>query len=169
MAKPNYSHWPTKQQAAETIGISTKTLEKLAADKLIQQASWKRPETGANVRVYNPDDVNRIRLERNPEASPFVMPPESPAPKKAKTDTRSTALAIPHQADQFLRALASMSQNSQKSDVRISERLFLKIPEASEYTGLPQSDIRRMMAEGKIEGRRTGAGWRIRRADLEKI
>jgi excisionase family DNA binding protein len=34
---------------------------------------------------------------------------------------------------------------------------------------LPLPHIRRLMQEGKLPAMRTGAGWRIRRTDLERL
>lgn len=167
MPKRDYSTWLTKQLAADAIGVSTKTIEQLAKDKKLQQAYWKRPETGATVSVYHPEDVERLRKERNPDAPPFVLP----SPAEAKPEA-STALAVPSM-DRFFQAIAAAAGTSQKSqnrsEVRLAERLFLTIPEAAHFSGLPQAHLRRLMREGKLESLKTGSGWRIRRVNLEKL
>lgn len=43
--KPNYSDWLTKAQAAESIGVSTKTVEKMAEGKQIQQTRLRHLAT----------------------------------------------------------------------------------------------------------------------------
>jgi|SRR5581483_6604784 len=183
MPKPDYSTWLTKQQAADAIGVSTKLIEKFAQEKHLQSAKWKRPEGGARIAVYHPHDVERLRKERNPEAQPFVIAPSKDgapddvpafAEAPAATSAPNTALAVRQpSAEQFLQAIAaamgSGSQTSQNLGVRISERLFLTIPESADYSGLPQSHLRRLMADGTLKAMRTGGGWRIRRADLEKL
>jgi excisionase family DNA binding protein len=168
MPKPNYSTWLNKQQAADALGVSTKTIEQLAKDKKLQQAYWKRPETGAKVSVYHPADVERLRKERSPDAPPFVLPPGA-----EEQQTSTTALAVPSM-ERFFRAIAAAaaggSESSQnRSEVRIAERLYLTIPEAANFSGLPQAHLRRLMKDEKLEALRTGAGWRIRRSDLEKL
>ena len=168
MPNPNYSTWLTKQQAAEAIGVSTKTIEQLAKDKKLQQAYWKRPETGAKVSVYHPADVERLRKERSPDAPPFVLQPSA-----EEKPTSITALAVPSM-EGFFQAIAAAaaggSENSQnRLEVRIAERLYLTIPEAASFSGLPQAHLRRLMKEGKLEALRTGGGWRIRRSNLEKL
>jgi excisionase family DNA binding protein len=166
MAKTDHSHWLTKQQAAEAIGCSTKTVEQLAKAKQIQQGFHKRPETGATVSMYHPEDVNRIRLGRNPEAEPFAVPNESPVSSKGA----STALTAARNTDHLLGALATaLSGTSQNGPVRIAEKQFLTLSEAAHYSGLPLSHIRRLMKEEKLEALKTGSGWRIRRADLQKL
>jgi len=50
---------------------------------------------------------------------------------------------------------------------------WLSMPEAAAYTGLPQSALRRLMADGKLRGLdtgpRLGGRWRIKRSDLDAI
>lgn len=174
-ARPDYSIWFTKQQAADAIGVSTKTVEKFADEKKLQRADWKRPETGATVAVYHPGDVERLRKERNPDAEPFMLPPAREESSQALTRSPQA----PERDRSFLQRVAEAaaagaiagSGNSQKafSEVRLVERLFLSIPEAAVYSGLPQTHLRHLMASGKLEGLKTGAGWRIRRTDLEKL
>ncbi len=60
----DYSTWLTKQQAADAIGVSTKTVEKLAADKKLEQAVWRPDNRGMPRAVYQPDDVARMAQER---------------------------------------------------------------------------------------------------------
>src|SRR5690242_12118850 len=70
---PDLSTWLTKQQASETIGVSSKTVEKLAADGKLQWA--KRPQPGSPPQtVYHPDDVKREAEARNPQIAPYVVP-----------------------------------------------------------------------------------------------
>jgi len=166
---PDYSDWLTKQQAAAAIGCSTKTVEKLAADNQIQQGYRKRPETGARVSVYHRGDVDRIREERQPGAEPFVLPEASERQTTALTVQRSNP-DPPATASILVNALVALAGHSQNSEnVRVAERVFLKLSEASEYAGLPKTYIRSLMQSGKIEALRTGGGWRIRRAALESL
>ena len=45
---------------------------------------------------------------------------------------------------------------------------FMTVAAAADYSGLPRSYLRELIKKGDI-GIKTGAGWRIRRADLEKL
>jgi ribosomal protein S27AE len=67
----DYSTWLTKQQAAQAIGVSTKTIEKLARDGDISQRFRRNLRTGVRVAVYQPADVARIPRR------PGVRPPAS--------------------------------------------------------------------------------------------
>lgn len=174
MPKPDYSTWLTKQQAADAIGVSTKTIEKFTDDGKLQQAEWKRPEGGPRIVVYHPRDVERLSKERNPDAHPFVLPAADEKP--AAHTSKAVAVRQPN-TEQFMQALAAAvggaSQNSQKqAEVRLAERLYLTIEQAADYTGLGVGYLRRQISEGKLELMK-GAGPRgadvLRRKDLETL
>lgn len=167
MPTPDYSTWLTKQQAADAIGVSTKHVERLANEKQLQHARWKRPEGGAWFSVYHPEDVARIASQRNPGAA-FVMPDGDTAAKQATTAI-ATRQPAPEQFMQALVAAVSGMSRTSQNGVRTSERLFLTIPEAADFSGLPQSYLRALMKEEKLPALKTGGGWRIRQADLKKL
>ena len=166
MAKPDYSSWLTKQQAADLIGVSTKTIEKLAQEKRLQMNYWKRPQTGARVVLYHPGDVERLHKERNPEADPFVVPESENGPKALMANGTKVPALSSGAAEQFVMALRTLGK---RSEVRLAERLFLTVPEASEYSGLPQTHLRRLMKDGGLKALKTGGGWRIARVHLEQL
>jgi excisionase family DNA binding protein len=165
----DYSHWLTKVQAAEAIGVSTKTIEKLSDRGEIQGRDWKRPGRVA-VKVYHPNDVERVRKERNPDSEPFVIPPANVSPTASQTSENTLVKPAAGRPQSPLDALAALAGMMRPPDrVRVSERLFLTVDEAVEYSGLPQSHLRQLLKSGRLAGMKTGAGWRIRRADLEKL
>jgi excisionase family DNA binding protein len=155
------SKWLTKQQAADVIGVSTKTVEQLARPRksqpaLIQQAERRRPGKPSIV-VYHPDDVERVRAERNPDAAPFVMPP-APPDEAAQTEVVLASQNFQTPLEVLLRSMQRPA----------SPRLFMTVEEAADYSGLPRGYLRGLIKEGKL-GMKTGSGWRIRRADLETL
>jgi hypothetical protein len=171
--KPDYSAWPTKAQAADAIGVSTKTIEKLAFKRELQQALWHRPGGGPAIVVYHPGDVERLRKERNPDAAAFVMPAPADASGESPT-TKAVAVRQPS-AEAFMQALVAGlvgAGTSKTPDVRLAERLYLSLREAAEYTGLGTAHLHRLIASGKLKPLK-GAGPRgadvVRRADLEKL
>src|SRR5690242_7615945 len=113
MRKADYSTWLTKQQAAEVLEVSTKTIEQYAKTGDLQQADWRRPEGGPRIVVYHPRDVERLRKERNPEAPAFILPAED----KPAAASKEIAVRQPT-PEQFMRAFAAAvatSQTSQKA------------------------------------------------------
>lgn len=161
-SQKDLSAWPTKQQAADAIGVSTKLIEQLAKDKKLQAAKWKRPEGGPAIAVYHPSDVERLRQERNPDAPAFILPAENGQTK---------VIAPRQQPQDLMQILATImsSQNSERCSVRIPEKVYLSITEASQFTGLPQADLRRRMQAETLPALKTGAGWRLKRTDLERL
>ncbi len=48
-------------------------------------------------------------------------------------------------------------------------RVFLTMAEAAEFSGLPASFLRQLIATGQLKALKTGAGWRISRAGIERL
>jgi hypothetical protein len=174
---PDYSTWLTKQQAADALAMSTKQIERWAQDKRLQCAKWKRPGGGPAIVVYHPADIERIARDRNPDAEPFVLPAAAAAEKPAVNGSHAIALRQQSPAEvlqAFAAAFRDASQTSQTGvgSVRLAERLYLTIGEASEYTGLGIGYLRRQIAEQKLELVKGAGPHRadvLRRADLEKL
>lgn len=174
--KVDLSTWLTKQQAAETIGVSTKTVERFAQERQLQQARWRRPGGGAPVVVFHPDDVARLAQARQPEAEPFVVP--SGQDREAPAGDDATAIALPPVPSpdvwQQLVAVALRVLAHDVSETRLrhlsqtSETLFLTLREASAYSGLSVGRLRALIRDGHLVAMRD-RGWKIRRRDLEAL
>jgi len=182
MTPPDYSTWLTKQQAAEHLGCSTKTVEQFAKDRKIEQAVWRRDGRGMPLAVYDPSDVARIAAERRGEALPFVLPAvgngnghgagaivrSTPAPLEPHDPRQAWTSGLAELAA-ALRAATSQSSESSQSSQRF-EKIFLTLQEASAVSGLPQVDLRRLIQDGALPHRLTGRGGiRIRKKDLEAL
>jgi excisionase family DNA binding protein len=64
--------------------------------------------------------------------------------------------------------LAFLQSKTPSSTVPVERRIFLTLPEAAEFSGLPVAFLRRLIAAGKLKALKTGSGWRISRAEMEK-
>jgi excisionase family DNA binding protein len=64
--------------------------------------------------------------------------------------------------------LAFLQSKTSTSTVPVERRIFLTIPEAAQFSGLPVAFLRRLVASGKLKALKTGSGWRISRAEMEK-
>jgi len=179
----DYADWLTKQQAADAIGVTTKTVERFVQSGQIQQARWQPEGRGPMRAVYHPGDVARVAAERRQgPLPPFLVPVGVDPPTNGNGHgglspinpiSPLTELAIPdagsRPGEDLLRVLVAaavrvMSETSQTST------LFLTIPEAAAYAGLPATDIRRACESGELKARKTTRGaWRIRRTDLEQL
>jgi len=177
MASPDYATWLTKQQAADAIGVSTKTVEKLAQDQQLQQARWRRPSGGPELAVYHPDDVARLAQARRPDPAAFVLPAGSDHPTSSATGNGHGALArtppslpatVP--GDDVLRALLAAALRAVTSPTsQNSEKLFLTLDEASADSGLPVPVLRRFVRAGTLKTIRGRGGPFIRRRDLAQL
>lgn len=183
MTSPDYSTWLTKAQAADAIGVSTKTIEAFAKDAKIQQAAWRPSGRGPEKAVYNPDDVARIAQERRPGLPPFVLPASSNGNGNGRgvsglsgvsIDTgaaleRSGPLPTGEEILRLVFAAALRSLASEKSETsENSQKLFLTIPEAAAVSGFSQAYLRRA-CRGGWSGAIKDKGWKIRRKDLEQL
>lgn len=159
----NYSTWYSKQDASSKIGVSTKTIEQYAKDGKIQQALWRRPRGGPRVAVYAPDDVDRLAAERRDESErPFIVPP---ATGLATNGNGGDAIArVRSNGRDGAALLQAMIQTIQKAS-ESSEKLFLTIPEAAEFSGLSEAYIRRACQTQTLAAIRDG-GWKIKRSAL---
>ncbi len=176
MSDPDYSTWLTKRQAAAEIGCSTKTVEKLAHDRAIQQARWDRPRGPALV-VFHPDDVARVASERRQGPLPAFLVPGPATPRNGKGAIARTmpdaeaqhALAAALSAfAAALQGLAINSEKSEKASQSFSQTLFLTVRDAAAVSGLSPTCLRRFIANGTLPAIRDRS-WKIRRADLEHL
>jgi hypothetical protein len=171
-ADPRYSTWLTKQQAAQALQVSTKTVEKLADAKQIQQARWKRPTGGPALAVFHPGDVERLRQERNPEAPPFVLPALGEDSAELENvglvpfKRGDAELSIQSLFAELMRSVTSAPKTS--ASVGIERKVYLNLQEAIAYSGLGKTCLLGKVRAGKLAAAKAG-GWRIRRTDLDNL
>jgi hypothetical protein len=177
MSAPDYSTWLTTQHAAQALGVSVKSLQSFAKAGKLQTARYQRPDRIYETR-YHPDDVERLRKERNPEAEPFVLPAvEKPTRALIRTAQANGRLDEVDNYIRFLEALKGAVSHGQRDTVRSQDKIFLTMPEAVKLSGLPDAVLRRMIHDFRdcvVGAKRlgaimTGQGWRIRRKDLEAL
>jgi len=175
MTTPDYSDWVPKKKVAEVLNLSTKGIERLVRKGKLQQAPRLVLVDGEKVAVYNPGDVRRMALERDPEAATFVLPASHEVPSNGHGDLEAITRG-PGAADDGLRMFAAvvaavrvvMSETSQTSETPETLPLFVTLAQASAVTGLTQAHLRRLIEAGKVNAVRD-RGWRIRRRDLEQL
>jgi excisionase family DNA binding protein len=133
------------------------------------------------LRVYHPDDVDRIAVQRQPGLAPFVVPAGAGMPGNgnghlAQPSTKNVLARtenVPPSGEDVLRlvfaaALRALTSESSDSSESSQSRLFLTIAEAATALGLPAVDVRRACEGGELPARKTGrGGWRIHRKDVE--
>ncbi len=153
-----YADWPTKQQVADETGVSVRTLERMIQQKQLQVAQ-RRISGRKPLVVISPADVERLKQE-SLEPQAFVMPEE-----KKRAGSKALTRATPPAA--LLDAISVLASQSATS-VRLAERVFLSVPEAAAFTGLPKSYLYKQVRSGELKALKLG-GWKIRRRDLEQL
>ena len=157
--------WLTKQQASESLGVSTKSVEAYIAKGLIQ--SVLKPRVGKPpILVLHPGDVDKLREERQQQQQPQTfLVPAGPAIQ-------------PDDPQQFWRGLVDVLANVAQrpvaalpapSDILDPSKLFLSVREASKVSGLPADYLRGLVKSGELPARKVGNRAFIKRADLEKL
>jgi hypothetical protein len=156
----NYDGWLTKQEAAASLGLAEKTLDRMAESGKIQKGKRKRAGLPA-IAVFHPDDVARIKAERGQEQpEPFLLPADGTARELQPAAQQQTTTAL-------VQALTAIAERV-TAPAELKEPFFLTLKQAREVSGLPTSYLRQhFIAVGRAV--KTGRGWRIRRADLEQF
>jgi len=160
-----YADWPTKEEAAQRIGVSVKTVERLADDKKLQQKFRPRPG-GTPLAVFHPGDVERIASERAAGAArPFVMPPEAVIPSPAST---LPALRQPSLEPGAFAELLGAAIARALSAVKPSDLIFTP-DEAAIYSKRSKITLGRLRIEGKLPNAGSKRHPLYRREDLDKL
>jgi len=179
MTDTDLSDWFSIAEAATRIGVSTRTIERLAKARQLEQRL--RPQAGSPaVAVYNPDDVARIASERRRAPAPFVLPAVSTGngngtgltyPNRAGTgDPDKLAAGDTALLRQFITLAVQALQSPPSPPVaeKLAARHVLTLDEAVQWSGWSRTYLLRKIHTGTLKAEKDG-GWKIRRTDLEAL
>jgi excisionase family DNA binding protein len=166
-----------KQDAAEYLNISVRTLQRLTTDGKISVGEV-RGRTGL-VTDYTTEDLDHYKQaerEANPRAKdatryvrPHVIPPDTALTSSSEALQRAGS----EQGMAMLgKAIADALQAHQTpaiaaSDVPLRDKMTLSFKEAAKLSGVPVSHLRAAHTEGSLRGGKIGRGVRVKRDDLE--
>src|SRR5262249_32888048 len=125
-----------------------RTLERMLQRNEIRRAHRRVPGRKP-ITVISPEDIERLRAE-------VVIPEPAPAPEEK-------ALTVRHRSGMELLALLRNTAHVPPLP------LFLSIREASEFTGLSQSLLRRLITQKKLKKVWLDRGYRLSRKELETL
>jgi hypothetical protein len=161
-----YSEWPTKEPAAQRIGISVKTLERMADAGKIEQKMRPR-EGGTPQAVFNPEDVEREAAKRTAGAGrSYVMPAETNGSVPPGTDAlpvlrNGPATTLAEQLGQAIAAASAFRVPvADKPRVAMSEAIAL---------GFTRENLRELVRTGGLANMGTPHRFRFRRRDLDAL
>jgi len=90
--------------------------------------------------------------------------------KPASASTAVTRIQPPANPADLMARLMEALTSKNGIRVKLSERVFLTLKEAAEYSGLPQSWLLDLVKKGALADRyQNGVGHRIKRKDLEAL
>ena len=157
MAQDKYATWYSKQEAAQRLGISERTLERKIEAGEISTAQRRIPGRKP-MTVCSPADVDRL-AEATAQPVVETLPAEETLPVR-QTKTKSVAGAAAASPAALLQVLAANLDRTPK--------LYLTLEEASAYTGLTQAYLMRKIQAKEVPAVRD-VSWKIRRSELDKL
>ncbi len=166
-----------KQEAADYLGVSVRTLLRLVDQGKLGHMPKRRP---AEETRFDPSELERYQRVMKDAAAGIVsgvvvpVTPDTPFEKQA-LERRAGGVTItpvtlgtgdtldtPAMQDRMLRAFEAMA-----SPVRLSDKLTLSLTEAALLAGLSRAHLREAIANKKLKARIIGRGWRVKRDDLD--
>jgi len=181
MAETDLSDWLLAMEAAMRIGCSTRTIERLAAAKKLE--ARLRPTAGSPpVAVYNPEDVARIAVERQPAPPPFVLGAvpagngngHRPGVPTGNEQLPSRNGLLRGSADP-IRQLAALVLHTLQSPPSppvaetVAETRYVTLKEAAAILGVTEACARRAIKAKRLATLRDWNGLHVRRTDLEAL
>jgi len=152
--------WLSKKQVEEILICSGKTVDRYCEQGKIQRAYPRIPgRTGRPKPVYHPGDVEKMRQELVEIQTQPV--PESPLEGDKGPGKSLVPTTTPVDPEGFWRALSG-------PQVKVSEKLYLSLDEASSYSGLTKAFLKRAIQEGRLNALMDG-GYKIKRSELERL
>jgi excisionase family DNA binding protein len=153
-----------KRSVAERLEISTRQVEKYAAEGRLGEVKYIRGRTGKQA-DFEDEAVERLKAELDaPDFRVTAMIPNS----------REAGLIAPADRERFIAALEAIASHEQTrtgvsapSLADLSTKPLLKLGEVVRLTGLSRQILREAIELGKLKAKFIGRAWRVKRADLD--
>jgi excisionase family DNA binding protein len=151
------SYIMNKEQAATSLGISVRSLQRLVQSEKIS-VKYKRGESGKQEAVFDAEELANYKSERDSETV---------KPSNATISDTALARNDTHQFLELLRTAVTPTE-VKTSSVAIADKPLLKLDEASALTGLSRDTLRKAIDAKGLKGKIIGRAYRIKRADLDR-
>jgi excisionase family DNA binding protein len=146
-----------KTKAAEKLGISIRSLQRLVQNKQIS-VTYKRGLSGKQEAIFDADEIEKYKAIRDAET-----------PKPATVPTNDKMTLARNDANQFLQVLRqAITPDAKAAGVPIADKPLLKLDEAAALTGLARDTLRRAIGTKELSGKLIGRAFRIKRDDLDE-
>lgn len=171
--------WPSKQEAADRLGVTVKTIERLTRAGKLERRFRNRPGTSP-IAVYDPKDVTTVQAERSRPQPPHVQaaPPAGNGAGPYAMDAALTAAPGTPDVQHVVTILSEIGALFQKTLSHTSHTpshtaIFLTVEQAAEYLNWTPGNVRMAIQSGELTARkpnrRDWRTWRIRRRDLDAL
>jgi hypothetical protein len=160
-----YEDWLTKQEAARTLGIAEKTLDRLASRGQVEKRTRKRPGQPFSS-VFNPSDIERLAAQDMSNVSDM-----SRTPALVSNTERIQDMSDMSDMSRFVEVVAALAE-------RIAPRpaagtLYINIEDAARLAGLNVRIMRKAIKAGRCRAARLKLDGKVRTvvcaADLPQI
>lgn len=165
----NLDLWKTKAEAASMLNCSEKTIERYAEKGQLARKSRRVPGR-VPLPVFSPDDLERIQKE-----SIQTLPAsgsQSLALRGARGDLAGFLADLRDLRESFRSEERKLTEDRLMRTMPLSApappAAFLTIPEAATHSGLTETYLRRKIQAGELPAFKD-RGWKVRRADLDKL
>ena len=162
----------TKQEAAEFLGVTVRTLERYTQEGKIG-GRYEKGKT-RSVLVYDEAELQAFKTELEAK---IYKPAIDQTPTNSDTDKTvlsrfvdvPQSLTLPEGLDHLVEVLKAIrdEQEVNRLTVPIYHKLTLSIAEASALSGFSRQRLRAAIKEGKLTAQIIGRGYRVKRIDLE--
>ena len=163
-----------KREAAEYLGISTRSVENaVAAHRL--SVRYEKGKTGEQA-VFDEAELRRYKAELDSRRAPRTAV-ERVSAESAEREPRSLVrLSDVAPMPELVLALKSLSESLQTQKAAnshaptisdLANKLTLSLAEAAQLSGLSANHLREAIRAGKLKARIIGRGWRVKRDDLD--
>ncbi len=162
----------TKQQAAEFLGVTVRTLERYTQEGKIG-GRYEKGKT-RSVLVYDEEELRAFKTELETKT---YKPAVNPTP--TNTDLDGSELSRFVAGAQLIPLLDGLNhlidvvklvreeQEVDRLTVPIHHKLTLSLAEASALAGISRTRLREAIRDGTLQARIIGRGYRVKRTDLE--
>jgi excisionase family DNA binding protein len=150
-----------KEQAAERLGITVRTLQRHMAAHRIGFA-MRRTATGEEA-TFSAEEVARFKAERD-ALTETVTPAANVSEVVGDAPIHALQRAGGEQGmTMFVAVLSEAMKAAQdgKADVPLRDKMTLSFKEAARLSGVPESHLRAAHAEGSLRGAKIGRGVRV--------
>ena len=162
----------TKQQAAEFLGVTVRSLERYTEQGKIG-GRYEKGKT-RSVLMYDEEELRAFKKELEtktykPAITPTPTNPDSDTTALSKFVEVQQSLALPPGLDQLVDVLKAIREEQEvdRLTVPIHHKLTLSIAEASALSGVSRPRLKAAIKDGTLPAQSVARGYRVKRTDLE--